>query len=54
MTELTTVQAVDLLGPGEQLGREAVMDRADVIVAAGPVFNDYTTAGRTGEPPAGK
>jgi len=30
------------------------MDWADVIVAAGPVFSDYTTAGWTGEPPAGK
>ena len=35
-------------------GCEAVMDWADVIVAAGPVFSDYTTAGWTGEPPTGK
>ena len=30
------------------------MDWADLILAAGPVFSDYTTAGWTGEPPAGK
>jgi pyruvate decarboxylase len=31
---------------------EAVMDWADLILAAGPVFNDYTTVGWTGEPGA--
>jgi pyruvate decarboxylase/indolepyruvate decarboxylase len=41
-------------GPVSSPGCEAVMDWADVIVAAGPVFSDYTTAGWTGEPPAGK
>jgi pyruvate decarboxylase/indolepyruvate decarboxylase len=35
-------------------GCEAVMDWADVILAAGPVFSDYTTVGWTGEPPAEK
>ena len=40
--------------PVSSPGCEAVMDWADVIVAAGPVFSDYTTAGWTGEPPAGK
>jgi pyruvate decarboxylase len=33
-------------------GTEAVMDWADLILAAGPVFNDYTTVGWTGEPRA--
>ena len=41
-------------GPVSSPGCEAVMDWADVIVAAGPVFSDYTTAGWTGEPPAEK
>jgi hypothetical protein len=41
-------------GPVSSPGCEAVMDWADVILAAGPVFSDYTTAGWTGEPPAGK
>jgi pyruvate decarboxylase/indolepyruvate decarboxylase len=41
-------------GPVSSPGCEAVMDWADLIVAAGPVFTDYTTAGWTGEPPAGK
>jgi hypothetical protein len=41
-------------GPVSSPGCEAVMDWADVIVAAGPVFSDYTTAGWTGEPPAKK
>ena len=35
-------------GPVSSPGCEAVMDWADVIVAAGPVFSDYTTAGWTG------
>ena len=35
-------------------GCEAVMDWADLILAAGPVFNDYTTVGWTGEPAAEK
>ena len=39
-------------GPVSSPGCEAVMDWADLILAAGPVFNDYTTAGWTGEPPA--
>jgi pyruvate decarboxylase len=30
------------------------MDWADMILAAGPVFNAYTTVGWTGEPPADK
>jgi pyruvate decarboxylase len=41
-------------GPVSSPGCAAVMDRADVILAAGPVFSDYTTAGWTGEPPAEK
>jgi TPP-dependent 2-oxoacid decarboxylase len=41
-------------GPVSSPGCGAVMDWADVILAAGPVFSDYTTAGWTGEPPAGK
>src|ERR1700689_3183839 len=41
-------------GPVSSPGCEAVMDWADVILAAGPVFSDYTTAGWTGEPPAEK
>ena len=41
-------------GPVSSPGCEPVLDWADVIVAAGPVFSDYTTAGWTGEPPAGK
>jgi len=39
-------------GPTSSPGCEAVMDWADLILAAGPVFNDYTTVGWTGEPPA--
>ena len=39
-------------GPVSSSGCEAVMDWADLILAAGPVFNDYTTVGWTGEPPA--
>ena len=35
-------------------GCEAIMDWADLIVAAGPVFTDYTTVGWSGEPPARK
>jgi pyruvate decarboxylase len=41
-------------GPVSSPGCEAVMDWADMILAAGPVFSDYTTAGWTGEPPAEK
>ncbi len=32
-------------------GCEAVMDWSDVILAGGPMFNDYNTAGWTGFPP---
>jgi pyruvate decarboxylase len=39
-------------GPTSSPGTEAVMDWADLILAAGPVFSDYTTVGWTGEPPA--
>jgi pyruvate decarboxylase len=41
-------------GPVSSPGCEAVMDWADLILAAGPVFNDYTTVGWTGEPPTEK
>ena len=41
-------------GPVSSPGCEAVMDWADLILAAGPVFSDYTTVGWTGEPPAEK
>jgi pyruvate decarboxylase len=37
-------------GPTSSPGTEAVMDWADLILAAGPVFNDYTTVGWTGQP----
>jgi pyruvate decarboxylase len=39
-------------GPASSPGCETVLDWADLILAAGPVFNDYTTAGWTAEPPA--
>ena len=39
-------------GPTSSPGCEAVIDWADLILAAGPVFSDYTTVGWTGEPPA--
>jgi pyruvate decarboxylase len=39
-------------GPASSPGCEAVLEWADAILAAGPVFNDYTTAGWTAEPPA--
>jgi pyruvate decarboxylase len=39
-------------GPTSSPGVEAVMDWSDLILAAGPVFSDYTTVGWTGEPPA--
>ena len=38
-------------GPASSPGCEAVLDWADLILAAGPMFNDYTTAGWTAEPP---
>jgi pyruvate decarboxylase/indolepyruvate decarboxylase len=38
-------------GPASSPGCESVVDWADPIPAAGPVFNDYTTAGWTAEPP---
>jgi pyruvate decarboxylase len=39
-------------GPAGSPGCEAVVDGADLILAVGPVFNDYTTAGWTAAPPA--
>jgi pyruvate decarboxylase/indolepyruvate decarboxylase len=41
-------------GPVSSPGCEPIMDWADLVVAAGPVFTDYTTAGWTGQPPAGQ
>ena len=38
-------------GPVSSPGCEAILDWADVVLAAGPVFSDYTTAGWTGIPP---
>jgi pyruvate decarboxylase len=39
------------LGGVSSPGCEAVLDWADLILAAGPLFSDYTTAGWTGLPP---
>ncbi len=39
-------------GPVSSPGCEAILDSADVILAAGPVFNDYVTVGWTGQPSA--
>jgi pyruvate decarboxylase len=39
-------------GPTSSPGTEAVLDWADLILGAGPVFSDYTTVGWTGQPPA--
>jgi pyruvate decarboxylase len=39
-------------GPTSSPGVEAITDWSDLILAAGPVFSDYTTVGWTGEPPA--
>jgi pyruvate decarboxylase len=39
-------------GPASSPGCEAVLVWADLILAVGPRFNDYTTAGWTAAPPA--
>ncbi len=38
-------------GPVSSPGCEPVLDWADLILAAGPLFTDYTTSGWTGVPP---
>jgi len=42
------------LGSASSAGCGEVVDSADAVLAAGPLFNDYTTAGWTAQPAEGK